>query len=241
MAHRHGRGRGRLRGRQRAARMARPRRRRREDDGEDRRQPAEETPEADGARGAAAEGAGRRAVQDHAAGAVELRADRVQARRDGPALQGPRRPAGGSGGDHTGRSPVARGPGCPLHPARRAVLLALPRSAAPRGDAAVGRRSGRGLRGGGRRRQRGHGGRAARGRHARRAHLPREQPQPVVHRRRLRRDRGEAVRAAGRRSVPARVRHGAVRHVRAAPPGSARQGRRAGPRHHEGAAPREPR
>ena len=35
--------------------------------------------DADGARGAAAEGDWRRAVQDHAAGAVELRADRIQA------------------------------------------------------------------------------------------------------------------------------------------------------------------
>ena len=156
VADRHGRRRGRLRGRQRAARMARPGRRRREDDGEDRRRPAAQAADADGARSAAA--ASRSAPTPFK---ITLPApsnfvptgfkpgvtDRIYKDRDALLARSRRhRPRRGA---------VAGRPGRHLHPARRAVLLALPRPAAPRGDAAVGRRSGRGVRSRRRRRQRG--------------------------------------------------------------------------------------
>ena len=154
VADRDGRRRRRLRSRQHPPRMARPGRRRREDDGENRRQPAAQAADADGTRTAAAQGDWRRAVQDHAAGAVELRADRIQAWRDRPALQGPRRTARRPRRHRSRRSAVAGQRGRHVHSARRAFLFALPRSAAPRRDAAGGRRSGCRFRGRRRRRQR---------------------------------------------------------------------------------------
>ena len=96
--------------------------------------PAAQARDADGERSAVHEVAGAlapRAVQGDGARAVELRADGIQARRHGSLLQGSRRPARRSRRHRPRRDRVARRSGRDLHPARRAVLLALSRSRAP--------------------------------------------------------------------------------------------------------------
>ncbi len=151
VADRHGRLGGRLHARQRDARVARARRRSGEDHGENRRRDAAQAADADGRRSAAHEIARASfgvpsAIQGDGARAVELRPDRLQAWRHRSLLQGPRRPARGSRRHRPRGDRVARRSGRHLHPARRAVLLALSRPAASCGHEDVGRRSRRGVR-----------------------------------------------------------------------------------------------
>ncbi len=63
--------------------------------------------------------------------------------------------------------------------------------------------------------------------------LPRQQPEPLVHGGRLRRDRRAVVRHAGRRHVPARIRRRAVGRIRTVAVGADREERGPGARHDE--------
>ena len=190
-------------------------------------------PAPDRARAAVPQGPQPRADQDDAPERHAVPRDFLEARHQRRGLRGPLALLWDMVEIMKSELQVLADEGVELHPDRRAALQLLRGPEVARldrgGDAITARGAARGVDPS---RQRLPRSRAPARRHPGHAPVPGEQPQSLVRRRWLRRDRGAAVRQLEGRSLPARIRRRAVGGLRAAAVRSARQGRRTRPRQH---------